>query len=174
MGLEVVTTCSPRNFELVKSYGATEAFDYNDPDCAANIKAYTKNTLGYAIDCITSASSMKICYGAIGRVGGKYTALDPYPEAGATRKVVKADWILAMIIRGNNVYWPEPFGRPANQWLLDVWVPPLYKVVQKLLDDGKFRAHPVQVMEGGFEGLIDGVGKVRRGEVQACKLVYPI
>lgn len=30
-GLRVLTTCSPRNFELVRSYGADVCFDYNSP-----------------------------------------------------------------------------------------------------------------------------------------------
>ncbi|KAK7946132.1 uncharacterized protein PG986_010453 [Apiospora aurea] len=33
-GYEVVTTCSPRNFGLVKSLGAAAAFDYKDPAAA--------------------------------------------------------------------------------------------------------------------------------------------
>ncbi|KAI1179081.1 GroES-like protein [Nemania sp. FL0916] len=31
-GYEVITTCSPRNFDYVKSLGAVKAFDYNDPN----------------------------------------------------------------------------------------------------------------------------------------------
>ncbi|EPE32021.1 GroES-like protein [Glarea lozoyensis ATCC 20868] len=36
-GLTVVTTCSPGNFEYVKSLGADAAFDYNSPTCAKDI-----------------------------------------------------------------------------------------------------------------------------------------
>lgn len=36
-GLNVITTCSPRNADLVRSYGAQHVFDYNDPDVIANI-----------------------------------------------------------------------------------------------------------------------------------------
>ncbi len=34
----MVTTCSPRNFDFVKSLGASEAFDYNDPECADKVR----------------------------------------------------------------------------------------------------------------------------------------
>jgi len=70
-GARVITTCSPRNFDLVRSYGADACFDYNEPNCGADIRAFTENALEYAIDCITEESTMKICYQALGRCGGK-------------------------------------------------------------------------------------------------------
>lgn len=70
-GLRVITTCSPRNFDLVRSYGADVCFDYNTSTCGPDIRAFTKNALDYALDCITEESTMKICYQALGRCGGK-------------------------------------------------------------------------------------------------------
>lgn len=70
-GLRVITTCSPRNFDLVRSYGAAICFDYNSPSCGPDIRAFTNNALDYALDCITEESTMKICYQALGRCGGK-------------------------------------------------------------------------------------------------------
>lgn len=78
-GLRVITTCSPRNFDLVRSYGADACFDYNSPTCGADIRAFTNNALDYALDCITKESSMKICYQALGRCGGRCT---PFPSSG--------------------------------------------------------------------------------------------
>ncbi|THC94059.1 hypothetical protein EYZ11_006468 [Aspergillus tanneri] len=106
-GLHPITTCSPQRFEFVKSYGAEAAFDYKSPTCGEEIRRYTGNTLAYAMDCITQEQSTRICYAAIGRAGGRYVALDPYPERAATRKVVKPDWILATAItgRGCQFFW---------------------------------------------------------------------
>jgi len=42
-GFEVLTTCSPSNFDYVKSLGADKVFDYNSPTCAADIRKYTDN-----------------------------------------------------------------------------------------------------------------------------------
>lgn len=78
MGARVVTTCSPRNFELVKSFGADACFDYNTPTCGADIRAFTNNALDYALDCITEESTMRICYQALGRCGGKCKSLSPF------------------------------------------------------------------------------------------------
>lgn len=41
-GLEVITTCSPKNFELVKSLGASQAFDYNSKTVIKDIIAAFK------------------------------------------------------------------------------------------------------------------------------------
>lgn len=42
-GYEVFTTCSPRNFDLVKRLGAAQAFDYNSKTCVTDIIAALKN-----------------------------------------------------------------------------------------------------------------------------------
>jgi D-arabinose 1-dehydrogenase-like Zn-dependent alcohol dehydrogenase len=49
-GYEVITTCSPRNFEYVKKLGASYAFDYNSPTAVQDILAVLKG---------------KICTGAV-------------------------------------------------------------------------------------------------------------
>lgn len=74
-GYSAIVTCSAHNFELVKSYGADIAFDYRLSTCAADIGAQTKNSLCYALDCISTSQSMDLCYAALGRAGGRYTAL---------------------------------------------------------------------------------------------------
>lgn len=53
-GCKVYTTCSPRNFELCKQYGADEVFDYSDPDVGAKIREATGDALGVTFDCISS------------------------------------------------------------------------------------------------------------------------
>lgn len=171
-GLDPIVTCSPRNFTLVQSYGAVAAFDYRSPTCVADIRAATNNSLRYALDCITSQDSIQLCYAAIGRAGGKYTSLDPYPEAVAkTRRVVVADWVLGPTMLGKDIAWPAPHGRPGSPELRtfgEEW----FGVVQGLMDEGKIRNHPLQVMAGGFEDVLRGMARVKAGTVSGVKLVY--
>ncbi|KAI0451516.1 hypothetical protein F5B21DRAFT_507151 [Xylaria acuta] len=56
---------SPRKFALAEAYGAQKAFDHHDPTCAEQIRAYTEDTLDFALDCYCHASSMEFCYKAI-------------------------------------------------------------------------------------------------------------
>lgn len=171
-GYTPLATCSPGNFPLVTSYGAAAVFDYRSPDCAADIRAYTNSSLVFALDCITTAESMRICYAAIGRRGGRYTALDPYPDTVArTRRVVRADWVLGPVMLGKEIGWPEPHGRPADPEMGQFgaeWV----KTVQELLDDGKLRSHPIDVKPGGLENALKGLEMIKNKKVSGVKLVY--
>ncbi|ORY17103.1 chaperonin 10-like protein [Clohesyomyces aquaticus] len=174
-GARVITTCSPRNFNLVKSFGAEAAFDYNSPTCAEDIKAWTSNRLKFALDTITEAKTIKLCYNCIGRTGGRLTGLENIPTelTDTMRKSVKADWILGITLTGKRIalgtgYESAPsedrrkFG---GEW---------FKTLQNLLDDGKLRGHPPKVMDGGFEGILQGVEMLKRKEVSGEKLVYVI
>ncbi|MCJ1400450.1 hypothetical protein MMC11_003655 [Xylographa trunciseda] len=171
--LRPIVTCSPKNFALVKSFGAEAAFDYHSPNCAAEIRAYTRNSLDYAIDCITSETTMKLCYAAIGRAGGQYCALDPYPTRMHTRKVISPDWILATKVKGTSSIWPEPFAFKADMEVKG-FAEGFFDEVRDPLLQGKVRFHPPRRCDGGFEGVLDGLNIIRRGEVSGEKLVYPI
>lgn len=62
-GLQVITTCSPHNFELLKSFGADAVFDYKSETCAADIKELTQNRLLHSWDCTGDGAS--ICAAAM-------------------------------------------------------------------------------------------------------------
>jgi NADPH:quinone reductase-like Zn-dependent oxidoreductase len=53
---EVITTCSPRNFDLVKELGANFTFDYSSPDVVEQIKSAAPD-LAYVFDTIGNSSS---------------------------------------------------------------------------------------------------------------------
>jgi NADPH:quinone reductase-like Zn-dependent oxidoreductase len=172
-GIKCITTCSPKNFDLVKSYGAEEAFDYNSPTCAEDIKAYTKNTLKYVLDVIAETNTMKLCYAAIGRAGGKYTGLEYVNESLALsiRKAVKPDWVVGLALTGKGVALSDGYGSEPSPECRDFgrkW----FQTIQRLLDQGKIRSHPPRVMPGKFQGILEGVEIMRRKEVSGEKLVY--
>ena len=172
-GLQPITTCSPHNFDLVKSYGAEAVFDYNSPTCAEDIRAYTNNHLQYAVDCITSESTIKICYAAIGRAGGKYVAMDPHPDMSKVRRAVKPDWVLVTRIAGQPCAWPPPFESFADPKYLE-WSSSFFKILQKLITEDKIKPHPIIVNNDGLKGILDGVGKLRNKEISGKKLVYKV
>lgn len=171
-GFEPIATCSPRNFDLVKSYGASAVFDYQGPDCTAEIRKHTKNKIKYALDCISTTSSMQFCYQAMGRAGGKYTALEPYSEAVArTRRVVKPDWIMGPQMLGKEIRWPEPHWRPASTEMGEFgvyWT----AVLRKLLDNGLIRPHPIVVKQGGLPEVLRGIEDIREKRISGKKLVF--
>ncbi|CZT02537.1 related to toxD gene [Rhynchosporium agropyri] len=171
-GLTPIATCSPRSNALVESYGAEKCFDYHSPTCAKEIKAYTKNGLRYTMDCIVEADTMTLCYESIGRSGGRYTALEPYPEyIASTRKTVVANWVLGPSILGTKIGWPAPFGREGDL-SLRVFGKKWFQTAQKLLDEGKIKPHPVRVSDSGFAGVFDGLELLRNKMISGEKLIY--
>jgi NADPH:quinone reductase-like Zn-dependent oxidoreductase len=83
-GYDVTTTCSPRNFKLVKKLGATEAFDYNSKTVVNDIVKAFKGR--------TSAGAF-----AIGRMSTEH-CLDIMHQCKGERKIMVATFPL-----------PEPF-----------------------------------------------------------------
>jgi hypothetical protein len=51
--INVITTCGPTNFELVKSMGASAAFHYREADYGEAIHAHTQGSMYHAFDCIS-------------------------------------------------------------------------------------------------------------------------
>lgn len=114
---------------------------------------------------------MKCCYGAIGSDGGQYVALEPFPIRGHSRRAVKPRWIIGYTIYGLPIDWKHPFkrdARPQDREFARRW----YPVAQRCLDDGLIQTHPLQEMEGGLFGVIDGANKSRKSQSPNAKLVY--
>ena len=157
----------------MKSYGAEEAFDYKSPTCATDIRTYTRNSLRYVLDTVAEAETMKLCYAAIGRAGGKYTALELYSEDLATRKMVKPDWVMGIEMLGKKIALEYGYAREPNAELR-VFGEKWFRQVQRMVDEGRIRSHPVRVMGGGFEGILQGLDLMRNRTVSGEKLVYQI
>lgn len=70
-GYRVVTTASPKNFDLVKSLGADVVFDYRDRDVSAKIREATGDSLEYGLDTISEEKTQHASVNAFGKQGGK-------------------------------------------------------------------------------------------------------
>lgn len=171
-GFNILTTCSPHNFDLVRECGAKTVFDYQDPNCISDIKKHTKNGLRYVLDCISTLASMQFCYKVMGRPGGMYTALEPYPESIAqTRSVIRPDWILTLQVLGHDIVWPEPHHRSASEDIAEfgaTWT----TILNRLLKDGLIKPHPLIVRGGGLTKVLEGVEDIRSKKVSGEKIVY--
>lgn len=117
---------------------------------------------------------MQFCYKAIGRAGGRYTTLEPYPEGHATRKRVKPEYILGPALLGRRIGWKEPYTIEANPELR-IFGRNWFQCVQRLLDSGEIRPHPVKLHDRvGFDGILEGIELLRKKSVSGEKLVYRV
>ncbi|KAJ9482667.1 hypothetical protein VN97_g10758 [Penicillium thymicola] len=176
-GLTVITTCSPRNFDLVKGLGADAVFDYKSPTCAADIKQLTKNRLTYAWDCTGEGAA--ICAQAMSDCeSGTYGTIMPadYELLSATNpKVHGQEFIRGYDTMGESYYWlgqtpvtPNPEEMQFYQSFL--------ALTQSLLQNGSIKPLPAAVNKNGsgLEGALKGLEEMREGNVSGEKLIYTI
>ncbi|KAI1502214.1 GroES-like protein [Biscogniauxia marginata] len=174
-GCRVLTTCSPRNFQLVKALGAHEAFDYHDGEaCAAAIRAATSDSLLYALDCVSAGSSLQICADALTSRPDEalYTAALPIGDK-FPRQDVQHGWTSGYTAFGEMTHLAGKL-RPANMvdftFAADFW-----KIIAELLRQDRLRLGPlVHRREGGLTEIPKGLSELRSGRVTAGKLVYRI
>ncbi|KAL8974899.1 MAG: hypothetical protein Q9197_000868 [Variospora fuerteventurae] len=176
LGHKVVTTCSAKNFELVKSYGADAVFDYHSPDCAQAIKEWTRNSLKFAIDPFAELKTRAVCDESMGRVGGRYTALELSQGQTPPSKKIKRDLVMGPTILGAGVDAGDAgskYAKGADPELFR-WGIEFYQSIQRLIQQRKLRSHPVRVLNGRFEAILNGLQLLKRGEVSGQKLVVKL
>ncbi|RAK96471.1 zinc-binding alcohol dehydrogenase family protein [Aspergillus ibericus CBS 121593] len=168
-GYTVLTTCSPKNFNLVRTYGADEVFNYHDPRCAQQIREYTNNSVRIVCDAVSTSESVRICEEAIGTEGGRYHSLLP---AQVNRSDVQATFINCCVAIGESFeYGPDCMVIPrvpeefefAKRWA---------RLLGTLWAQGKVRPLAVEKRGGGLKGVLDGLEDLKNGAVSARKLVY--
>ncbi|KAJ5815770.1 hypothetical protein N7474_007547 [Penicillium riverlandense] len=172
-GHRVITTCSPHNFDLVRCYGADLVFDYNSPKCADDIRAATKNTLRFALDPFAENKTLRLCHSAISRTGGRYCALEQYQEQLCTRRTVKHELVMGGAIAGRGVDLPKPYGIPPNPKIGE-WARTWYLTVQQLVEDGRLKPCPFEIIPGRFDGILTGLELLRKGKVSGRKLIVKL
>jgi len=169
----VLTTCSQRNFQLVKALGAHEAFDYHDADgCGPTIRAATGNGLLYCLDCIATLDSQRICAEALTSRSGvaRYTASLPVGD-GFPRQDVRHGWTSGYSSFGEGTHLSGPL-RDANAADLE-FAARFWKHAATLLSQDRIRLGPfVHLRRGGLQGVPDGLSELKSGTVSAGKLVY--
>lgn len=79
-GFKVVASCSPKSFDLVKSYGADLVVSYHDPEAAlARIKEATAGGAGVKLgaDCVGGKPNVRFAVDAFGPEGGLLSSIIP-------------------------------------------------------------------------------------------------
>ncbi|PYH42433.1 zinc-binding alcohol dehydrogenase family protein [Aspergillus saccharolyticus JOP 1030-1] len=165
-----ITTCSPRNFDLVRSYGAEEVFDYNLPTCGQDIQNYTNNNLELVLDPMTEAKTQRLCYQSIGRGGGRYIALEMWQPMNHTRPTVEPTFIMGSAIIGKEIPLGNGYGSEADPGKRQFGIQ-YYRQIQRLFDTQRLKSHPITVVEGGWQGVLDGLELLQSRTLSAQKLV---
>ncbi|KAL2802324.1 GroES-like protein [Aspergillus granulosus] len=169
-GLIVITTCSPRHFELVRSLGAHHVFDYRSSTAITDIKHVTHNSLSYVLDTVATEETARFCCEVMGSKGGKYSSLTPIPHL--PRDDVLNGTYMAFTAIGEEF---EIGGQsvPASPKDLE-FSAGFMRIVEQLWAKGEIRVHPVDVRDPGLGGIEEGLQEMKEGRVSGVKLVYPL
>ena len=169
-GYRVITTCSPNNFDLVKSYGAEAAFNYKDSDAVEQIKKYTNNDLKLAWDTISLKPTAEFCAKVLAK-GGHYGAilgigLPDRPDVKQTASLGYTSAGEPFEMRGKE-YGAEETKRDYE------FIQKFMPIGEQLLADKKLKAHPTKIGKG-FENILEGTDLLRNDKVSGQKLVYTV
>lgn len=164
---------------MARTYGAVGTAAYTSPTCAELIRSLSPGgaPIRHALDCITSPESVATCLAAIGRAGGRYACLESLDDAWRTRRAVRTKVVMGFEAFGINVALRgeggAAYSRGANAQLYargTEWTAEM----QAAVDRGQIKPHPVREVHGRWEGVIEGLELLRRGDVRGQKLVVRV
>lgn len=169
-GLQVIVTCSPHNFDLVKSLSADSVFDYRSPTCVSDIRAASGNNIRHIFDCISTPATAWVSADCFSPNGGKYSAL--HPIRGFPRSDVSAVFTSGYTIFGEQFrYGPNEIPSKPEDYEFGV---KFWALAQELLASGRIKPHPHRVWPGRLEGILEGLKVLEEEKVSGFKIVYRI
>ncbi|KAK7927537.1 GroES-like protein [Apiospora marii] len=174
-GLKVIATCSPHNFDEVRSMGADVVVDYRSPQCAADIKRITDNRLRYAWDCI--GTGVDVCIAALSDSEPVfYTTINPMDKKQVRKSHpnVQIHITMAYDAFGEEYLWEGEVVPPKPDEL--EFAISFFQLSQRLLAAGSIKPITPTVNYTGSDlgGAVAGLDELRSGSVSGTKLVYTI
>ncbi|KAF2120352.1 chaperonin 10-like protein [Lophiotrema nucula] len=171
MGLQVITTCSPRNFELVESQGAHHVFDYSDKDIVAKINEVEPN-LKYVFDTIGNETSSGLASQVITKEGGHLCTVRPGKAntSECTKQTKITDVLVWTAFLKDHSY--GDFHWPANKDDHEL-ASELFENLPEWIEAGKVKPNKVGLKKG-LDALEEGFQEYRDGKINAYKIVYEL
>lgn len=167
-GLRVISTASPKNFELVKALGADEVFDYADSRTPRKIVAATGGNLKHAVDCISEGMTPNQVSMSLSKEGGTVATLLPYESR---KKGVHTIFVLAYSFFGKDIHFPFDFpANPEHRKNAAVYC----KLIEGVVAKSGLKPNPTRMFPHGLASIPDGFEYMRAGKVSAEKITYRI
>lgn len=170
--MEVIATCSPKHFDLVKSVGAKHVFDYRGGSVVDDIKAAAPD-LSYIFDTIGSETTSQVASEAITTAGG--TLCTVRPGKVFTDKCSKQTMVTDVLVwtaflsdhRYKEHFWPA--NEDDHRLSAD-----FFDALPSLIRDGKIKANNTKVYTGGLDDVDTGFQEHRDGQISGYKIVYQL
>ncbi|KUJ06444.1 GroES-like protein [Mollisia scopiformis] len=174
-GFNIVTTCSTRNFDVVKKHGAKHVFDYNDPDVVAKI-AEAAPDLAYAFDCIGNSISSVMSARAMGdKKGGVICTVRPgkaFTEDVPSNVTVTDVLVFTAFLKPHT--YKKIYHWPTHQEDHEL-SREMYSKIRGWIQEGKLTPQkPRDMGTLSVETLQRGMDLNRKGEVSNEKLCFQV
>lgn len=180
-GYEVITTCSPRNFDLVRRLGATATFDYTSNTTIDNIVGFCRGKSVAGALSMGNGDSALRCADLLGKCeGNRFISIATFPapknkDAGLpTMLWTMASWQASMAMKcyANGIKWKFVWGSSleGNEVGKVIWE----DYLPQALANGKHITAPEAYVVGhGLEHVQEGIDLVHKG-VSATKCVVTL
>ncbi len=181
-GYEVITTCSPHNFDLVKKLGASQAFDYNKPTAVHDIiQALNGKTTAGALS--IGAGGAEACMDILDKSQGNkfismatYPVLNPAPKQFAFLRIVVhfISWNVAMWVKGKTRGVGSKFILASTLVENGIGKAVYEDFLLRALEEGVFVAAPEPIIVGMGLEKIQEAFEVQKKGVSAKKVVVSL
>jgi len=159
-GFHVLAVASEKNFDLLRSFGASEVFDYRDNTVVEKIKSAAGGKLRHALDCASPESTQK-CASILASDGPAYLAFTtPGFSADSAPSHVKATMVDLGVA-------PES---PSGAQFLER----LHEVFHPYISSGQLKPLPIWQFPDGWQGIIDGLKASKEKRVSGQKVVVNV
>ncbi|OAX42731.1 GroES-like protein [Rhizopogon vinicolor AM-OR11-026] len=152
----VIATASAYNERLVRNYGATHFFDrhLSGSQLKEAISRVTDRPIGVVYDAISLPETQPIGWGLLANNGILVLTLSPSvkEDEGKGRKVISTS---------GSPHMPQNKELGRNAWAM----------VEEWLSEGDIQPNKYENLSDGLEGIIDGLVRMKNGEVSGTKLV---
>lgn len=178
-GYHVIATGSPKNHDYLKSLGAADTYDYADEQTPAKIHAKYPD-LKLALDCFSEKGSTTATAKSLSDKGGKVSVILP-AEASAKEARPDVEFVLSLAytLLGRHFSFgkwvpgtPEEMQRD-HEWF-QPWAAGEQSILHNLLKQRLLKGNRIKKMEGGLNGIEEGMNLLQSGKVSLEKLAYDI
>lgn len=177
-GYQTIATCSPYNFEHIKSLGADHVIDYKDPQVVEKIRKIAGDNITLSYDTVVVAPSSAHTYElmssskpALMLTSLAFDPTDSSANIKAVKPNVKVDFPLGYFVfqeekRFGDVVYKRPEGLPEHFFAFSA------EYNKQMAQDPAFVKHiPIKVLPNGFDSIEEGLSTLQQDKNKGVKIV---